>query len=167
MRPPDRPPLPDPASEEAQQLLVFAESYARDGDVIRAIALADLTDSRYSTEVVARKTLARPEVKAFIAAFRAKIEMEKQAPAEMAITREALVSRLDKIYDSAMKDRDRGAAIAAVKLQSILLGFHKQEIDFNITHSVQEMSTDQLLKIAKRGQTLDGEFTRLGIEDKD
>lgn len=149
------PSQPEPTSEKAQQLLVFAEEFVRGGDAVNAMVMANLSDPKYAAAVAARKLLEDPNVQALVAQAR---KMLGDQTRDYAVSRETQVSRLDSIYSEARMDKDRPAAIAAIKLQSHLQGYLTQAIDLTITHNVADMSTEQLLKMARKYGAIDGDF---------
>lgn len=149
------PSTPEPTSEEAQKLLVFAEEFARGGDAVTAMVMASLSDPKYAPAVAARKLLEKPHVQALVAQAR---KMIGDQAGDYSVSRETQVSRLDSLYNEARMDKDRPAAIAAIKLQAHLQGYLTQQIDLSITHNVGDMSTDQLLKMARKYGVVDGDF---------
>ncbi len=146
---------PEPGSEEAQQQLIFVQEYLRTNDPVLALAKAGIVDIRYAPQITARKLLEKEHIQSLITACR--IAGVDQTP-DVEYTRETAMARLDSIYNEARADRDRPAALAATKLQLQVQGLLTTNIDMTIHHTAGEMTTEQLLKIARRGSAIDGEF---------
>lgn len=146
---------PEPGSDEAQQQLTFVQEFLRTGDPVQALSRAGIIDIRYPAEVTARKLLEQPHIAALVDAVRA----TGIAPAPgQPITRETYLDRLDSIYHESRSDRDRPAALASIKLATQLQGLLSTQIDMTVTQRVDEMSTEQLLKMAKRFGVIDADF---------
>lgn len=151
---------PEPGSDEAQDQLTFVQEYLRTNDPVLALTRAGIIDIRYPAEVTARKLMEKPHIKALIDTVRAAGLVPVP---EMVISRETVVSRFDSIYHEARADRDRPSALAANKLIAHMQGYLTTTIDLTIHHTAAEMTTDQLLKIARRGAAIDGEFHEIDV----
>lgn len=174
------PPVPTPAFplppgyelaklKLSEQLMLFVELFRTSGDAMAAAVRAKMSDPRWPIDVLAQKTLERPEVQEAIrlldlydqqkqeAEIRAKREPTVRQP--VTVTKDTLVADLREIYESAKDDKAYGAAIAAAKTSASILGLLKQEVNVNFRMTVEEMPDEELLKIARQGgKMIDADF---------
>ena len=150
------------AHADAEADAVFVQEYVEHGDAMLACVRANIRDPRYPMDMIARRTLERPEIRAAIAAL-SKI-MDFRAPID--ITRESVVADLQSVYERAFERDMLAQAVAAKKTQADLLGFTVQRIE--VTHrDVNEMTEAQLVKIAGKSLITDAEFEEVLDEDDD
>lgn len=135
-----------PADDEQDS--VFVQEMARHGDGMTAIVRSGIRDPRYSMEVVLRKTLERPEIRAAVKA----LERIEKATAPSEITRDSVVADMQHIYEKAESIGDIKGAIAAKRLQADLMGFLEQKIAVTHTMKAEEMTDAQLMRIAQQKQ---------------
>jgi|GEM_PF-3379075 len=132
---------------------VFVQEYVDHGDAMLACVRADIRDPRYPMDIIARRMLERPEIRAACKALAAISEFRQHVD----VTRETIVADMQRVYEQAL-DRDMLAqAVASKKLQADLLGFIAQKIE--VTHrDVTEMTESQLTKIAGKSLIIDADF---------
>lgn len=139
---------------------IFVDEYVRSGNAFLACNKAGLSDPRYPMEVVARRTLDRPEIKAAIGVAR-ELKRKGQLGGTMPglYSREMLLEELQRTHEQALADRQYGSAIGAVKTQAQILGYMEQTV--NVMHRVspREMSLEDLRRlVAERAPVIEGEF---------
>lgn len=187
------PAFPGPAGPAAGTIAVrhglntqeqlFVELYRETGDAMASCVRAKMFSLDYPTDVLAKKTLERPEIQAAIAeldeAERRAIEA-KQIPAvrqPVEVTKDVIMADLQTVFEVAMgqdlntalvtdkegKVVDRplnlGAAIAAKKIQASMIGALKQTVDVNFhMKRPEDMTDEELERIIKQGKARDAEF---------
>ena len=138
---------------------VFVDRYCQHGDPVRACVEAGITDTVFPINVVAQRQLARPEIKAAIAAVE-KVRSAVGARAE--ITLESVVADMEAVYKKAFDCGEYNSAIAAKKLQSALKGWLTQSVTVTHRHVAADLSDDDLERIASqklRDSAIDAEYT--------
>ena len=145
--------------EDHEPDAVFVERYCQHGDPVRACVEAGITDPRFPISVVAQRILARPEIKAAIAAIE-KIGAQQQARVE--ITRDSILADMQSIYEKAMACGEFNSAIAAKKLQAAIMRLLDANITVNHRLIAGDLSDDDLERIASqklRDSAIDAEYT--------
>ena len=138
---------------------IFVEEYVRSGNAYMACNKSGMVDPRYPMEVVARRTLERPEIQAAI-----RVTKELKARGERVslrdipgmYSREMLLDELQRTHEQALADKQYASAITAVKTQAQLLGFMEQTVNINHRVAVREMSLEDLRRlVSERGAVMD------------
>jgi hypothetical protein len=126
---------------------IFVEEYLRSGNAFMACNKSGLVDPRYPMEVVARRTLERPEIQAAIALGK-KLQSRggRRDPPGM-YSREMILDELQRVHERALDDKSYTSAINAVKTQAQMLGFLDQTVNVNHRVSAKELSLDDLRRM--------------------
>lgn len=144
--------------ETPDKLAVFVTEYLKHADQpdagVIAVTRAGLRDPAWPPSTMAERYLAMPEIQAMIEMAR-KFYKPKET---RDITTATLLDSLEQISQKAEDERQYVPAISARKLQAELLGLIKTKVDFTVSHNIAEMTTAELMKIASRGKTVDGDF---------
>ncbi len=133
---------------------IFVREYVRTGDALLACNRAGLGSSQYPLRVMAERQLARPEIKAAIAAYKS-AEQEKVATDEPP-TRELQIDKLESIFRRALEDGSYSAAATAIKLQNELLGYADKTVNYNFNVSAQELPLHELRAMVAKKLSLGG-----------
>lgn len=136
----------DDFDDATEAVTIFVEQYLKTGNAMIACSRAGIRDPRYPMEVTAERTLQRPDIQFLIKAF-GKLQVPEQ-PIE--VTRETNIVDMQTVYEKALEDRQYGSAISAKKLQSLLMGVLTQNINVTHRHTVDNMSDDELMRIANQ-----------------
>lgn len=147
--------LPAIIPETTTPDIIFCEEYAAHGDAVLACVRAGISDPRFTVEVVAGRMLARPEIRASLDALS---RARGERPPEVEITRESIVADLQYVYEDAIRNGDRQAAIAAKKLQAGMRGLLIERKQIDVRRRIEEFTTDELLAIAQKGRAVDVEY---------
>lgn len=131
----------------------FVSIYVETGDPLIAAIRAGIQTADSSLIITANRYLARPEIRAAIDV----VQSLERSGASVKVTRESIVESCQSVFESAQRDRQYGSAIAALKLQSALLGLLEQKIKVSHSYNVTEMSDTELQRIAS-GAVIDGSF---------
>lgn len=134
---------------DSEQDSVFVEEYVKTGDAMLAIVRSGIRDPAYSMDIVARRTLERPEIAAAVKA----LERIERASLPVEITRESLVADMQQVYEKCISIGDHKSAISAKKLQATLCGLLDQKITVTHRH-LNEMTDADLMRIASKGKTV-------------
>lgn len=129
---------------------IFCREYARSGDALEALTIAGIENEgaiQYSRKTLADMLLARDDIQAAIKALRA-IE---QTTVDIETTHRSISQDMDVVFGAAMKKEDFKAAIAAKRLQADVLGLLEQRIHITSHKTIDQMSTEELRRIAARG----------------
>jgi hypothetical protein len=124
---------------------IFVEEYVRSGNAFMACNKSGLVDPRYPMEVMARRTLERPEIQAAISLTK-KLGVRRGDVPGM-FSREMLLDELQRVHEGALADKQYASAITAVKTQAQMLGFMEQTVNVNHHVSVRELSLDDLRRL--------------------
>ncbi len=151
--------LPDDPDQDA----VFVERFVDTNDPVLACVQAGISDNRFPIQVVAERQLARAEIKAAIAALQ-KIRASSKASVE--ITRESVLADMQNVYEKALADREYNSAIAAKKLQAALAGWLTATLNINHRHTVDDLGTAELMRIASQGRVIDGDYEEVPQQRK-
>lgn len=135
-----------PDDTDADADAVFVQEYVRSGDAVAACVISGLRDPRYDIRVHAERTLARPEIRNAIDALQ---RIYKADAASAEITLDSVVADMQDVYQKALADGQYPSAIAAKKLQAMMKGWLDQKIEITHRTRVDEMSTEQLERLAK------------------
>ena len=135
---------------------IFVDEYLRSGNAFMACNKSGLIDPRYPMEVVARRTLERPEIKAAIElGKRMQATTGRKDPPGL-YSREMLLEELQRIHENALQDKSYASSINAVKAQAQMLGFLDQTVNVNHQMSVKELSLEDLRRmVSERKATQD------------
>lgn len=130
---------------------VFVDEYVRTGNAYMACNRAGILDAKYPLEVVARKTLERPEIAAAIEVARA-LYKANEGKVPGLYSREMLLDELQRVHEQSLQDRSYAASISAVKTQAQMLGYLETTININHGVSARELSLADLRRmVAERG----------------
>jgi len=135
---------------------IFVDEFLRTGNAFMACNRAGMADPRYPIEVMARRTLARPEIQAAITLGKRLMEKQPKLDANGLYSREFLLDGLQRTHEQAFTDRSYSAAISAIKVQAAMLGFMEQTVNINHTTSAKELSLDELRRMVLEGRPGDG-----------
>lgn len=141
------------AEEKAKREIIFCEEYIRTGDVVGAVVKAGIRAVNYPIDVVGRQLLERPDIKLAIRMLTDR--GVTSAPVEY--TRDSLVSDMQNIYQDAREAGRFESAISAKRLQAALLGYLVDRKEITLVKSAQEMTNDELRRIAYKGKVVEGE----------
>lgn len=140
----------------------FALFVAQGDDPVAACIRAGLQNFQYHPEVWVRKILERPEVMRAIETLRA--ATKRQQP--IAVTRQSVVADMQDVYNKAMQISDFKEAISSKKLQAALLGLLVEKKEVTLRRGIDEMSDDELARIAGEGQVVtDAEFEEVSEDE--
>lgn len=145
----------DPAQDA-----VFVATYVETGDPIIAVTRANIQDQSSSILVTAQHYLGRPEIKAAIEV----VQGLERLNAPVRVTRDSIVESCQSVFESAHRDRQYGSAISALKLQAALLGLLEQKVNISYTYKVDDMSNEDLARIAQ-GTIIEGQAQRIEALD--
>ena len=134
---------------------IFVEEYLRSGNAFMACNKSGLVDARYPMEVVARRTLERPEIQAAIALGK-KLQARngRRDPPGM-YSREMILDELQRIHEQSLADKSYASSINAVKAQAQMLGFLDQTVNVNHRVSAKELSLDDLRRMVSESRAGD------------
>lgn len=133
----------------------FVAEFLRTNDPIKACVAAGFLDPQYRAEDCAATVMARAEIAAAIQSGRA-LAVSRVKNGTYTVKR--LQDDMEDVFQSSLKDGKYPAAIAAKRLQAELGRLLKQEIEVTHTHKVEDMTTDQLMRIVnKKPVTIEGE----------
>jgi hypothetical protein len=125
---------------------IFVEEYVRSGNAFMACNKSGLVDPRYPMEVMARRTLERPEIQAAIALTK-ELKGRRSGDLPGMFSREMLLDELQRVHEKALEDKQYASAITAVKTQAQMLGFMEQTLNINHRVSVKELSLEDLRRM--------------------
>ena len=132
----------------------FALFVAQGDDPVAACIRAGLQNFQYHPEVWVRQILERPEIVHAIETLREAAKRQQT----IAVTRQSVVADMQDIFQKAMEVGDFKEAIASKKLQAGLLGLLVEKKEVVVRRGVDEMSDDELARIAGEGHVVDAEF---------
>ena len=132
----------------------FVAIYVETGDPLIAATRAGIQTADSSIIITAQRYLNRPEIRAAIDV----VQQLDRGAANVKVTRESIVESCQAVFENAQRDRQYGSAIAALKLQSSLMGLLEQKIKISHSYKVSDMSDAELQRIAS-GAIIDGQFT--------
>lgn len=135
---------------------VFVETYLKhEGDEAAALIAyrrAGFIEPEYPIVVAASRHLARlkPEIDAARGVVKSLVRADR--------SRDSLLTDLDKVFESALADKDHAACVNAKRLQAQIDGLLVEDV--RVTHKVDVtmMTDEQLLKIINSKPVVDGEF---------
>lgn len=123
---------------------VFCREYLATGSAKQAVIRAGIVDSQYSIDVVARRTLERPEIQAAIAVLR-DLGVKREP---VVVTRDLILDESQVLYEVAKESGQVSAGVSALKLQAQLLGLLDQTVTVNHTMAVTELPLSELRRLA-------------------
>lgn len=142
------------AQEAADQAAVFVIQYVETGDPLVAAMRAGLSDDRWPLQVAVEKYMTRPDIKAMIEVTQGLT----RTTTPIKITRDSIVAACQDVYEKALTDRQYGSSLAALRLQSALLGLLEQKVSISHSYKPSEMSDAELERIAAGGRVIDAAF---------
>jgi hypothetical protein len=154
--------LPDDDDENDQDQ-VFVETYVQSGDAMLACVKAGIRDHKYPMDVVAKRQLARPEIKAAITAY----QKIKSANVPVEVTRQSIIADMQDVYEKAIDQSQLSNAIAAKKLQAALLNLLQQNISITHTFRAEDLPDEELARIAGQGPVLEGTAVEVDDDGRD
>lgn len=141
--------MSDPAVHPALAALddvqrAFAEAVAAHGDPLKALSDANIArDPRESRDVLVRRLMDDPKVKAAIAAAR---HARKQRRAGR-MNRDAILEDIEEVYEQALGKGDFTNALKAKAEQAQLLGLRVEKREVTVTNAPEQMSTADLKRL--------------------
>lgn len=144
---------PDPDKDSA-----FVRHYVKSKDAVQACGQARIHCFGYDPRDVAYHQLARPEIKQAIAAEEKRVAT--LPPAE--ITKDSIITDLERVFDESMQAGEYNPAIAAKKTQASMMGWLEQTVNINLKQDATMLSDAELLKVIndrRPGTMIEGEFT--------
>lgn len=136
---------------------IFVRHYVKSKDAVAACGQARVACRGYDPRDVAYHQLARADIKTAIAAE--ELRVSTLSPAE--ITKESIITDLERVFDESMQAGEYNPAIAAKKTQASMMGWLEQNVNINVKQDVTMLSDDALLKVinGRVGKVIDGEFS--------
>jgi hypothetical protein len=139
---------------------IFAATYLKTGDAAEACQRAGLANFMQDIRVTAEEQLHRPEIQALL-----KTMGELMPVGDVEITREYVVTSLERIHKSATNDKQYQSAIAALKVLAQVNGYLDTTVNVNHRLDLTNMTDAQLAKIAA-GKAIEGEFKQITQETR-
>ena len=131
---------PDPNREER-----FVRFYMQTGDALDACKRAGfVAHGGYDDREVAQYLIERADIRAAVQAAK------DAASRPVEITRESLLTDLEKIHTAAMGDGEYTPAIAAKKMQATLLGLVQENVQVTHRMDVTRMTDAQLIALLEK-----------------
>lgn len=142
--------LPDDDEEAASQAATFIEVYIRTRDPMLAWVQAGMSDPRFTAAIAAQNYLRKPEIAAAISALEKLQEAVAANEPRVEITRESIMADVQVVFEKALSSGNFSPALGAKKLQAIIMGLVKTEVNVNHRLTAGELPDHELERIASQ-----------------